>query len=233
MSDDDRERDRRRLVELVVHDLRNPLAALLGNLDLLRDELHDSTASVREGLDGCTELATRALTLVATILDVNELEAGDLRVHVKDVELGALVAHAVSRNVVGARVRDVRIDVDVDPGMRGRLDPRLAERVLEHLVDNSPRYARRGGRIAVSSDRVYADGEDMLEIAVGNDGPPVPVDEREMIFGRNYRAEQRRKSAHKGLGLYFCKLAVEAHGGAIHVEERGDLGAVFVARVPE
>jgi signal transduction histidine kinase len=100
--------------------------------------------------------------------------------------------------------------------------------VLEHLVDNAVRYARRGGRVVLSA-RVDAG---TLELAVGNDGPPVPEGEREAIFGRHYRAEQRRASAHRGLGLYFCKLAVEVHGGTITVEERPGLGAVFVARIP-
>jgi len=70
---------------------------------------------------------------------------------------------------------------------------------------------------------------------VKNSGPPVPQAEREQIFGRYFQVERRRASAraNRGLGLYFCKLAVEAHGGTIHVEERGDLGAVFVARLPE
>jgi len=63
----------------------------------------------------------------------------------------------------------------------------------------------------------------------------VPAAERDKIFGRYFQVERRRASAraNRGLGLYFCKLAVEAHGGTIHVEQRGDLGAVFVVRVPE
>ena len=73
-----------------------------------------------------------------------------------------------------------------------------------------------------------------IEIAIGNSGPPVPAAERDKIFGRYFQVERRRASAraNRGLGLYFCKLAVEAHGGTIHVEERGDLGAVFVVKLP-
>jgi two-component system, OmpR family, heavy metal sensor histidine kinase CusS len=219
---------RKRLVELVVHDLRNPLAALLGNLELLHDELGEATPSVREGLDACTELATRALTLVATILDVAELEAGDLTVERRGVGLAGLVAQATARNAAGVRVRELRLEVEVAGDLVASLDPDLAERVLEHLLDNAIRYARRGGRVVISSSR--HDG--VLEIAIGNDGPPVPPAEREAIFGRHYKAQARRASAHRGLGLYFCKLAVEAHGGTLAVEERGDLGAVFVARLP-
>jgi two-component system CheB/CheR fusion protein len=63
----------------------------------------------------------------------------------------------------------------------------------------------------------------------------VPEQDRDKIFGRYFQVERRRQAArqNRGLGLYFCKLAVEAHGGTIHVEQRGDLGAVFVVRIPE
>jgi two-component system, OmpR family, heavy metal sensor histidine kinase CusS len=221
---------RRRLVELVVHDLRNPLSALLGNLELLRDELGDEVApAIRVGLDDCAALTTRALTLVATVLDVAELEAGDLRVDPRPVDVADLVAEAAARNRAGVRLRDVRVDVDIPAGLTASLDPDLAGRVLEHLFDNAVRYARRAGRVAVAARVV--DG-DAVEIAIGNDGPPVAERERAAIFGRHYRAEARRASAHRGLGLYFCRLAVEAHGGTISVEERDGLGAVFVARIP-
>jgi signal transduction histidine kinase len=83
--------------------------------------------------------------------------------------------------------------------------------------------------IAVRRD---ADG---VEMAIGNSGPPVPESERARIFGRYFQVEARRAAAraNRGLGLYFCKLAVEAHGGTIRVEQRGDLGAVFVVTLPE
>jgi len=228
-SDDEDPTRRRQLVELVVHDLRNPLSALLGNLELLREELGaDVTRPVRDGLDDCTQLTTRALSLVATILDVAELEAGDLTVERRDCDVAELVADAQARNLAGVRVRDITVEVDIPAGLRASVDPDLTARVLEHLIDNALRFARRGGRIVVAARR---DG-DTVELAIGNDGPPVAEKEREAIFGRSYRAEARRATAHRGLGLFFCRVAVEAHGGTIAVETRGDLGAVFVARLP-
>jgi two-component system CheB/CheR fusion protein len=110
------------------------------------------------------------------------------------------------------------------------IDHDLFARVIENMLDNAARYAPRGGRCAIAARR-DAEG---VEIAIGNSGPPVPEAERDKIFGRYFQVERRRASAraNRGLGLYFCKLAVEAHGGTIHVEQRGDLGAVFVVRLP-
>ena len=84
-----------------------------------------------------------------------------------------------------------------------------------------------GGNCSVSFSAKFLAGS-------SNSGPPVPLADREQIFGRYFQVERRRASAraNRGLGLYFCKLAVEAHGGTIHVEERGDLGAVFVVQLP-
>jgi signal transduction histidine kinase len=222
---------RQRLVELVVHDLRNPLAALLGNLELMREELEGANVSsiARDSLDDCSSLAARALSLVACILDTAELETGDLSVERAVVDLTGLAERAKARNAAGIRVRDVKVEIDVPSGLTARLDASLAERVLEHLVDNALRFARRAGRVVIGA-RVLTGGD--VEITVGNDGPPVPDGDREAIFGRYYRVEARRASAHRGLGLYFCRLAIEAHDGTISVETRGELGAVFVVRVP-
>jgi signal transduction histidine kinase len=128
-------------------------------------------------------------------------------------------------------VRQLAVESDVDPDMVVRLDRELFSRIIENLIDNAARYAPRGGRCAISVRRDEAG----VEIAIGNNGPPVPESERERIFGRYFQVEARRAAAraNRGLGLYFCKLAAEAHGGTIHVEQRGELGAVFVVRIPE
>jgi K+-sensing histidine kinase KdpD len=225
-------RDKKRvLAALVVHDLRSPLSAVGGCLELLRSELGpDADPRVARYLDDAGTLLQKALGLVATILDVDELEDGILRAHRSPTRVVELVDRARAGNRAHEEVRQLRIEVDVAPDLVVPLDRELCARVVENLLENGMRYAPRGGRCVVSARR---DG-DVLELAVGNDGPPVPLAERETIFGRYYQVEARRAAAraNRGLGLYFCKLAVDAHHGTIHVEERGELGAVFVVRLP-
>jgi signal transduction histidine kinase len=225
---------RRKLAALVVHDLRSPLAGIQGCLQLLREELEaggGGTAPARSYIDDASALVDRALALVATILDVDELEEGILRVAPVPVRMIDLI----ERTRVGIRahyeVRQLRFDVTCDPDLVVRIDPDLFWRIFENLLDNAARFAPRGGRCTLS---VLRDASG-VEIAVGNNGPPVPEKERQTIFGRFYQVEARRAAAraNRGLGLFFCKLAVEAHGGSIHVEQRGDLGCVFVIRLPE
>ncbi len=225
-------RDKKRvLAALVVHDLRSPLSAVGGCLELLRSELGDDPdPRVTRYLDDAQTLLYKALGLVATILDVDELEDGILRAHPSPTRIIELVERARAGNRAHEEVRQLRIEVDVALDLVVPLDRELCARVVENLLENGMRYAPRGGRCTVSAHR---DGE-VLELAVGNDGPPVPLAERETIFGRYYQVEARRAAAraNRGLGLYFCKLAVDAHRGTIHVEERGELGAVFVVRLP-
>ena len=223
---------KRVLAALVVHDLRSPLSAVQGYLHLLKEELGpEATHVTKQYIDDANLLVNKALSLVATILDVDELEDGILKAMPQPVRLVELIDRARAGNRANFEVRQLRVDVDVDPQMVIRIDRDLFSRIIENMLDNAARYAPRGGRCAVSAKR----DDNGVEIAIGNNGPPVPVADREAIFGRYFQVERRRASAraNRGLGLYFCKLAVEAHGGTIHVEERGDLGAVFVVRLPE
>lgn len=234
-ADDDSVRElrekKRVLAALVVHDLRSPLAAAIGYIGLLRDELGgEQSPQVKNYLDDTEVLLGKALGLVSTILDVDELEDGMLHAQLAPVRLLELIERARMGNRAHFEVRQLRCEIDVDPEMTVPLDRDLFGRVIENMLDNATRYAPRGGRCAISAKR----DEHGVEIAIGNSGPPVPSADREQIFGRYFQVERRRASAraNRGLGLYFCKLAVEAHGGSIHVEERGELGAVFVARLP-
>jgi two-component system, OmpR family, heavy metal sensor histidine kinase CusS len=223
---------KRVLAALVVHDLRSPLSAISGYLELLRGELAGETehAHLVAYVDDATTLVQKTLGLVATILDVDELEDGILRADPVPVVARELIDRAYAGNRAHFEVRNLRFDIDCEPDLVVRIDRELIGRVIENLIDNGSRYASRNGRVAVSVKR-----DDVgTEIAVGNSGPPVPDQERSNIFGRYFQVEARRAAAraNRGLGLYFCKLAAEAHGGTIHVEQRGDLGAVFVVRIP-
>ncbi|HEY5935220.1 MAG TPA: HAMP domain-containing sensor histidine kinase [Kofleriaceae bacterium] len=224
---------KRVLAALVVHDLRSPLSAIQGYLQLLREELAEGDPGRTQAfsyLDDATTLVGKALGLVATILDVDELEDGILKATLTPVRLLELIDAAKAGNRAHFEVRQLQFEVDCSPELVVPLDRDLFGRVFENLLDNAARYAPRDGRCTVTAKREGG----IIEIAVGNNGPPVPEAERVAIFGRYFQVEARRAAAraNRGLGLYFCKLAVEAHGGTIHVEQRGDLGAVFVVRVP-
>jgi two-component system heavy metal sensor histidine kinase CusS len=226
-------RKKQRLAALMVHELRNPLAALSGNLELLKEELVGQVISpiAIESLADCVALVAKVQSLCSTILDVDELEDGVLRAHRAAVDVDAVIRRALMFVARPIKMRALRVEIDVPASLIGAVDPDLFARIVENLLDNAVRYAPRNGRLSISARRDLGE----LELCIGNDGPVVPDAERDMIFGRYYRIEARKAGARagRGLGLYFCRLAVEAHGGTIAVEQRGTLGAVFVVRLPE
>jgi len=229
----DLQEKKRVLAALVVHDLRNPLAALQGNLSLLEEELATGSGASelsREILGDCTELVGKTLELVNGILDVEELEEGLLAARPSEIRLLDLVNKSAKSHAVPLRQRELRLELALADSLVVRLDPELFHRLLENLLDNAVRYAVRGGVVRVQAE--LTDG--WLTVGVGNDGPAIPAVERDKIFGRYYRLDARRAGAraNRGLGLYFCRLAAEAHGGLIAVEESPP-GTLFVVRIPQ
>ena len=228
------DRKKRELAALVVHDLRSPITGIAMAANLVRDSLEQASPDLAAAVELAQQIelvAHKALSIVAGLLDVEELEAGMLVARPVPIEVARLVDE-VSRVVKTELVdRSVQLERQVGADLTGRFDPGLIARVLENLLYNAVRYAPRGGRVVM---RAALEGDDLV-LAIGNDGPPVPADDRDRIFERHYRIEARRVGAreNRGLGLYFCHLAALAHGGTIAVEEEPDLPTVFVLRLPQ
>ncbi|HUH00923.1 MAG TPA: response regulator [Kofleriaceae bacterium] len=220
------------LAALVVHDLRNPLSALQGNVDLISEELATTDNQiVRECLADCRDLAQKSLSLVAGLLDVEELEEGLLIAEPVEANVAEFCHHAARHHGATIKMRQLTLEFRVAPGLTARLDVDLVGRLVENLLDNAVRYAPRKGMVVVSG--AHEDGA--LVVRVGNNGPAVPIEERARIFDRYYRLEARRSSAraNRGLGLYFCKLVAEVHGGTIAIEELPELPTCFAVYLPQ
>jgi two-component system, OmpR family, heavy metal sensor histidine kinase CusS len=121
--------------------------------------------------------------------------------------------------------RGVSIAIDCKADLMARFDPALVERVLHNLVGNAARYCNQGGTIVVSARRWNDD--DSVEISVTNSGPQISDDIRSQLFVKYVRG----KGGKRGMGLYFCRLVAEAHGGRIDAEAT-EIGPRFVVRLP-
>lgn len=220
------------MLSTLLHDLRNPLAALAGNLELLREELaeHPLTPAAERSLADCTALITRALTMVATIGDADALAAGAVEVRRTPARLAPEVASAIATVDAVVATRGLTIEQAVPEELTADVDTRLIGRVLQNLLDNAVRYTPRGGRIAIRAGR---DGAAVV-LAVGNTGPALAEADRARVFEREFRSAERQEDARRGrgLGLYFCRLVAEAHGGSIEVASRPELPIEFVLRLP-
>jgi two-component system, NtrC family, sensor histidine kinase KinB len=216
---------REELTDTLVHDLRSPLNAITGFLQTLEDT--PLPASQSELLAIAGRAAHRLLSLVNTILDVSRLEKGAMPVDRREIDVDHVVSSVLDMQLPVARLRGVRLSSEGGAGCGAwSADPELLNRILENLVSNALRHTPRGGEVKV---RLSQDAE-LLRVAVSDDGPGIPEADAERVFEKFVTGG--RGSRNSGLGLAFCKLAVEAHGGHIRVERPPGGGAVFAFTIP-
>jgi len=215
------------LVHMVVHDLRSPLTAVYGNLQLLQLDMAPLGPDATETLSETLRATQRITDMVSDMLDVSRMETGQMPLELEAVDVGVLVAETVRS--VGAR--DPPIHYDPPAGtVTARCDRKVIGRVITNLLDNAIKFTPAGAavRVAVAHD----DGTG-VRVAVHDAGPGIPPESREVIFekfGQVRGVKQTGRSS--GLGLTFCKLAIEAHGGRIGIESEVGLGSTFWFVVP-
>jgi signal transduction histidine kinase len=224
------ELDRKRtLAQTLVHDLKSPLTAVLGNLDLIELRSGDrKEAAVIVGR--CRESASRMLTMILNLLDVEGLDEGKLVPAQDRVDTNDLLACAADEASVAAAQSGVRVVVASASGTDVTGDRMLLRRVIDNLLANGIRHSPRGGTITLAVQR----RPEGIEIVVSDEGPGVPAAHRDSVFDKYHQVELRREGivVNRGLGLTFCRLAVEAHGGTIWIDEAPGGGARFHLLLP-
>lgn len=214
-------RSRDELSQLIVHDLRNLLAAAQLNLEMVAEQ-HESN----EALDDAIHAVERMSGLVAELLDVGAAEEGRLQVIREPTDLGRL-ANEVLSHVPHAHPNRTRLTVTGDGPVTAAVDPRLTRRMLENVVGNATRFIDDKGVIEVQVERVG----DRAVVAISNDGPAIAPELRARLFEKYMGEHKGRQTSTRGLGLYFCRLVVEAHGGTIAVGDPPS-GARFEISLP-
>ena len=225
------QRFRDEMSSTVVHDLKNPLAVILANLAYAVDELRRVPGldpDVPQSLIESQEAGRRLLRLLTNLADTARIEAKRLDAAAQPTPVGCLLAQIATQRRVLAHSRDIRIDVRVPEEVEAALDVDLITRAIENVVDNALRYTPSGGTIALAVTR---DG-DHVEIVIGNDGPPIAAESRLAIFEKYGQAGRKSGRMNLGLGLYFCRLAAEAHGGTLELRASAELPTLFCFRLP-
>jgi signal transduction histidine kinase len=221
------ERLRQELASLVVHDLKSPLSAVKANLEFLRQELSQNDADVLEAAVDALSASQRIDALLKSLLETSKLEQGRLPVSRSLVRLSTLVDDVCREHAQQAKTRGIELQNRIAPERTLMVDAPLLRRVVDNIVDNAFRYTPEGGRIVF----LWSDLGDAVELRIGNSGPPIPPEAREQIFEKFGQAERSGRS-NFGLGLYFCKLVVEAHQGHTWVESNEELPTIFAMRFP-
>jgi two-component system, sensor histidine kinase and response regulator len=224
--------ERRHLNAMIVHDLKGPLSVLLSNVRFALDEAGLST-DAREGLEEVVESATAMHRMVLDLLDTDRAEEGQLNPQ-PSWSSAAEVLNAAERSAVGpSRTQSHRFSVRCDePSLSVHADQDLVRRVLQNLLDNAFKYAPANSEIELGARRGRDGG---VELWVSDCGPGIPAPAKEAVFDRYVRLDRDLKTSEhssRGLGLAFCRVAVDAMGGTIQVEDNRPTGARFLVRLP-
>jgi signal transduction histidine kinase len=218
---------KRMLAQTIVHDLKSPLTAILANLELLRAPAGEGGARMIERSE---QSALRMLEMIVNLLDVERLEEGKLVPRLERVDLAELARTAAEDARSTARAKGLTVGAIASGPIAVDVDPGLMRRVLDNLVANAIAHAPPQSGIDVSVAR----RPEGVELAVSDAGSGVPPDRREEIFEKYARLQVGvARSLNRGLGLTFCRLAVEAHGGTIWVDDAARGGACFHVLLPD
>ena len=218
--------------DMIVHDLRNPLGMIYGALNMFEmvlpvDVLHDNRELLDLAMVGCE----RMQRLVDSLLDVAKVATGEMVLNLTSTNLRPLLEEAAHREALASKPRGVAITTfapdDLPPVVS---DAEQIDRVLANLIDNALNYTPDQGRITITAEAEPG----QVVVSVTDQGPGIPAAERERIFERFAQLSSDTPARRGfGLGLTFCKLAVEAHGGQIRVEPGPDgIGSRFVFTLP-
>ncbi|MFZ3376597.1 MAG: CHASE2 domain-containing protein [Chthoniobacterales bacterium] len=217
------------LTHMIVHDLRSPLTVVTGYVDALEemasDKLNPSEAQcVAEAKRGAHDMAD----MITTLLDVGRLEAGEMPLRLQSNDVAQIVRKTASRFTPVLHGRNLRCDVPPEP-VSVSCDADVIRRVLENLISNALKFTRSDGTIRVTVERNVAD----VTISVSDDGQGIPPDQHKHIFEKFGQTESGSEHRHStGLGLAFCRLAVEAHQGKIGVQSELGKGSTFWFTLP-
>jgi signal transduction histidine kinase len=216
------------LTSTMVHDLRNPATAVLGALELLDAE--ELTGTQREIAGVARQGGQRLLNLINAILDVNRLESGQMPLEREPVRLDIIAAEVVEMEQVLARDKRLTLENCVTHHLPlVSADMELLRRVLQNLIGNAIKFTPAGGHITIEA-QVDAASAQQVMISVKDNGPGIAPDLQARLFQKFVSGRVRGRGS--GLGLAFCRLVVEAHGGRIWVESSPGSGATFHFTLP-
>jgi two-component system, sensor histidine kinase and response regulator len=213
------------LTHMVVHDMNGLLTVILGHLGVLRmidagSLTEEGRRSLADAMDGAERLAR----MVSDILLASKLEAGKLAPRRVPEDLTALARRAAADFGPANNPRRIKINLTSSPECVSLpLDSELIGRVLQNLLGNAMKYAPAGSTIALAVTRDGAGAR----VEVADTGPGIAPEFHQKIFEKFGQVESRKSRRGTGLGLTFCKLAVEAHGGSIGVKSEAGQGSTF------
>jgi signal transduction histidine kinase len=221
------------LGHFIVHDLRSPLGTVMTGLQFLQDTAGETMDTAQRGLvETCLTSCNRMMTLVNSLLDLARLESGHMPVQLREVKVKELVESSLEQVGVWAKAHSVSLAAELEA--REEVvwaDMTLTMRILVNLLSNAIRFSPAGSEVTV---RVAPSDASMLAFSVTDQGCGIPPEWVGKVFDKFAQVEAQKagRAIGSGLGLTFCRLAVEAQGGRIWLESEVDKGTTVSFTLP-
>jgi two-component system, sensor histidine kinase and response regulator len=221
------------LMKMIVHDLKTPLTSVLASMEMLIDgDFGTLTEAQRKMLGDAEAKAEDLLALIGDLLEVSRIEEATMTLDLQALAPAALLNEVVHEWSIRFQQEQATAIVDVaDDSPVFEADKGLLKRVLGNLIQNALTHSASAVTIHLSARR---DGEGIL-FTIADNGPGIPPEYHELIFRKFERVKNANipRTRSSGLGLAFCKLAIDAHGGRIWVQSAGDgKGSAFHFSLP-
>jgi signal transduction histidine kinase len=214
-------------VSLVSHELRSPMAAVIGASRTLQERWRELRPDQRQAfLALIGDETSRLAALIADVLDTSRIEAGTFSFRFDDVDLATIVRDTVASASIGQDEVPIEADVGNVDVVRG--DPERLRQVVANLVENAVKYSPVGTPVRLRLGQT--DGA--VIVAVSDSGPGIPAEDHTLIFEKFGRAAGGGAKPGTGLGLFIARSIAEAHGGTLDVSSTPGLGATFTLSVP-
>jgi two-component system, NtrC family, sensor histidine kinase KinB len=218
------------MLSMIYHDLRSPLANIVSSLDVLTAMRSGSeNETVHSVLTIARRSTDRIQRLVSSLLDINRLESGQGIVSQQVVPISTLVEDVIDAVRPMIESRHQTLSDHLPEGLPSVwVDEDMIRRVLINLLENASKFIPPGAKIKLGA---RPEGE-WLQMWVQDNGPGIPFADQERIFNKYARLQEKGAPGGLGVGLAFCRLAVEGHGGKIRVESQIGHGAKFIITLP-
>ncbi|OQX61554.1 MAG: hypothetical protein B6I38_07160 [Anaerolineaceae bacterium 4572_5.1] len=218
------------LTAMIYHDLRSPLSNVVSSLDVLSNLLGDNKdESVISLMNIATNSTARMQRLISSLLDINRLEAGQPIAEQQKIAPGTLIQDAVDAVMtsINARSQNLKSDLPTDlPEVWVDID--MIHRVLINLLENASKFTPTEGNIEIGANFK----KEWVHLWVQDNGPGIAPEDRSRVFDKFTRIKGKETASGLGVGLAFCRLAVDGHGGRIWVDSPNGPGARFHITLP-
>lgn len=217
-------------ISMMSHDLKTPLARILGMTDVILSDTTTISASQREAVDTIRHSSDDLLKFINAILNYGRIESEGVTLNLQTKDINQLLEEVSRKHEFLAKIKNIRLVLELEPLFPISADPELLKQVFSNLIENAIKYSPEGTKVLISSE----EQNHKVIIQVADQGAGIPQDELQSIFMKFFRSKNVKSSPIKGsgLGLYLAKYFTELHHGMISVESSHGKGSTFTVELP-